>query len=416
MRRLRLLLAGRNADGERGAVLILTAALTMFVAIALLALTVDLGNVTYHRAQLQNGADASSLALATACAKKQDCGVSPSLTKLAIDNANVPDQEMAIDGAPKTCIGGKPYDGITTLTTCPNSPSAEDTSSVSNCQPWPLAASAADVRYVEVTTKTQMKNGSSVLPYYFGQLLGGGKGTTQETCARAAWGPAGSTGPTIPATISQCAYNDAIKNGLAPAPDYTPAPNASTKPAPPAAVQPYITKILLHTTNSNDACTTTPGQTYPGGFGWLTTSNDNTLPGYPCVADIVAGGPATGDTSGGTGNGNTGRPPPQACKSNTLLQSYVGKIVGVPIYNGYNGTGAGGTYNIVSIAAFYLAGYVKVNSLGDYSVYNPSGVCPACNGSDTYMWGWFTDAVLPNDGGTIGSGPDYGAHVVVPAG
>ena len=64
MRRLTRLLAGRRADGERGAVLVLTSVVVAFVAIGLLALTIDLGNITYNRAQLQNGADATSLALA----------------------------------------------------------------------------------------------------------------------------------------------------------------------------------------------------------------------------------------------------------------------------------------------------------------------------------------------------------------
>ncbi len=59
MRRLRL-----SAEGERGAVAILVAILLPLVFIGMAALTVDVGNISAERRQLQNGADAVALSAA----------------------------------------------------------------------------------------------------------------------------------------------------------------------------------------------------------------------------------------------------------------------------------------------------------------------------------------------------------------
>lgn len=418
MRRLRLFLAGRRSDGERGAVLVLTACLTMFVAIGLLALTVDIGNITYNRAQLQNGSDAASLALAAACAQPSasgsQCGVTSSLTDLAVKNANVSDQSMTVLTDSRTCVSPN-YVGASDLSRC-LPPTAANATSLSQCQPLPPSLPAS-AKYVEVTTQTKTSD-SNILPYYFGQLLTGSKGTTQRTCSRAAWGPAGKTGPTIPATMSLCNFNNATGSGTkyadAPAPSYSPAPWTNSKP--PTKVQPYITAIFLHNTNSGSTCTDkTNGQTYPGGFGWLQTTNDS-----DCVADIATGQTAAGDTSGGS----NGRSTPNACKltgnatadcNATPLEMpcYVGQVVTIPIFDTIP---TSGTYHIYGVAAFYLAGYVKATPLKDNEAYNHSGVCSSCNGSDTYLWGWFVSSVLPVGSTAIGNGPDLGADIIAPAG
>src|SRR5579875_1107941 len=289
MRRLTRLLAGRRPDGERGAIAVLTATLVMFVAIGMLALTVDLGNVTYNRAELQNGADATSLALAAACAQPspgQPCGVTSALTTLAQQNANVTDQSMSILTDNRTCIAN--YKGTTSLLPCPNNPTTASATNLTTCQPWPLSVDPSKVSYVEVTTQTLMKNGSSALPFHFAQLLSGaGKGSTSRTCSRAAWGPAGSTGPTFPLTMGMCDWNNATASGTkyAPAPPYTPGPSGS-KPSPtvPANVQPYTVGIFSHATSSN-MCSALPS----GGFAYLT-------PGSSCLLTVPSNGWIYSDT------------------------------------------------------------------------------------------------------------------------
>lgn len=414
MRRLRFLLAGRRANGERGVIAVLTAILVMFVAIGMLALTVDLGNITYNRAQLQNGADASALALASACAKSSSgsaaCNVTPDLTDLAVKNANATDQSMSIrtDGT-ATCINSKgaayvtAHGGTTGLPPCP---ATEDTTSLSSCQPWPLTVDQSAVSYVEATTQTKMKkDGTNVLPFNFGQLLGSGQtGTIQNTCSRAAWGPASNTGATLPITMGACDWQQATAKGVnyAPKPPYTVAPNTGSAP-PPEVTSPtnLVTGIFAHASDAN-MCSNQPN----GGFSWLkpdTTSDPN------CTVTI--------------GNGDWGQSDPGGnvpCKG--VLASLLGTVVAVPIFDYTNGlSGDNATYHMMGVAAFYLAGYDNVPSAQPKktaSVYNePSTVCTGnCNGSTTYVWGWFVSTLLPVGSGSIGTGPDLGAEVVVSAG
>lgn len=412
MRWLRFLLAGRRASGERGAVLVLTAFLTMFVAIGLLALTVDLGNITYNRAQLQNGSDAASLALAAACAQPSaagaSCGVSPSLTTLAAQNANVSNQSMTILTDNRTCIGRGPFTGATTLPSCPSSPAAEDASSLSSCQPWPLTVDPSKVSYVEVTTQTATKGNGSILPYYFGQLLTGAKGSTHSTCSRAAWGPAGNSGPTFPLTMGMCDWNRATVSGTkyAPAPPYTPGPsNTNPLPAVPTSAQAYTTGIFSHADGVNRCSDSTASGLPNGGFAFLT-------PGASCVVTISSSSWITSDTGASV--------PKSGCPD--ILQTYLGKVVPIPIFDNFIGSGSNGQYHIAGIASFYLAGWDNVPAVNPgktTSVYKePSTVCTGkCNGSTTYFWGWFTTSLQPVANGTIDpSGTDLGNHVVVSAG
>ncbi|WP_460599949.1 TadE/TadG family type IV pilus assembly protein [Flexivirga lutea] len=409
---MRLFLAGRRSDGERGAVLVLTACLTMFVAIGLLALTVDIGNITYNRAQLQNGSDAASLALAAACAQPSasgsQCGVTSSLTDLAVKNANVSDQSMSILADNRTCIGGATYTATTTLLPCPIDPSTADPKSLSSCQPWPLSIPSSKVSYVEVTTQTKMKNESKILPFYFGQLLGGSAGSTQVTCSRAAWGPAGSTGLTFPLTMGMCDWNRATASGTkyAPAPPYTPGPSLKNPtPAVPINVQAYAIGIYSHADDVNRCSDSSTGGLPNGGFAFLT-------PGSNCVVTISSGGWISSDTGASV--------PKNGCPD--ILQNYLGKVVSIPVFDNFTGTGSNGQYHIAGIASFYLAGWDNIPAINPSkttSVYKePNSVCTGkCNGSTTYFWGWFTTSLQPVANATIDpSGNDLGNHVVVSAG
>ncbi|WP_446666293.1 pilus assembly protein TadG-related protein [Flexivirga sp. B27] len=404
MRRLRLLLAGRRADGERGAIAVLTAVLVMFVAIGMLALTVDLGNVTYNRAQLQNGADATSLALAAACAQQTDdgaeCAVTDQLRALAVKNANATDQSMQILTDQRTCISAN-YSGPTDLPDCTGTTSP---TSLQSCQPIP-AKLPASASYVEVTTQTEMKDGSSVLPFHFAQLLKGGKdGATTQACARAAWVAAGSTGTTLPITMGMCDWNNATAGGTkyAPAPPYSvPAGSGSAPPAEVRTPDNYVTGIFAHDSDGN-MCSDQPN----GGFSWL--APDSTAD-PDCDVTIDAGDNAPS---------NPGASVP--CKS--VLAKYLGKIVTIPVFDGFTGSGRNARYHIKGIAAFYLAGYDNVPSAKPHktsSVYTePSGVCTGkCNASTTYVWGWFVSTLLPIDSTATDPGAeDLGARVVIPAG
>ncbi len=167
----------------------------------------------------------------------------------------------------------------------------------------------SSIRYVETYTLTRTSGGASILPKYFSQALaGGGTDASVSACARAAYGPAGSTGTTIPLIMTRCEYDLAMKNSkLVPAPPYTPTPNTGTpKPTVPAfdgTYGEYVRSIESHDKNTDDATLCgkkANGQTYPGGFSWVIPS------GSDCSAEFDASGNLAG---------NSGASPPQPqCK------------------------------------------------------------------------------------------------------
>src|SRR5690606_27831326 len=66
----------------------------------------------------------------------------------------------------------------------------------------------------------------------FSQVLAGGESGDKgvNACARAAWGPIGSSRPSLPLVIGQCNWRDATDNGnrLMESPPYSPAPDTSS--------------------------------------------------------------------------------------------------------------------------------------------------------------------------------------------
>ena len=80
-------------------------------------------------------------------------------------------------------------------------------------------------------------------------------------------------------------------------------------------------------------------------------------------------------------------------------QPYLGTEVFIPIAIAASGTGSGGTYTIDGVASFFFAGYVQVcqrQPEEQGGLHEPSGLCTGkCNGSTTYIWGWFTSDIVP---------------------
>lgn len=150
---------GSELDRERGAVIVL---MTVFlvVIVAMAALVLDVGGLLDERRQLQNGADAASLAVAHSCALASCPGAGDALLAAMLANDNARDGQS---GAVVT-------------------------------YPTP--------RRVRVDTSTR-GDGNNILPYSFGQVLSGAKGQTVRANASAAWGPVGSL-RAVPLAISSC--------------------------------------------------------------------------------------------------------------------------------------------------------------------------------------------------------------------
>lgn len=154
----------KKDDAERGVVAPITA-LLMVALLGMAAFAIDVGTMYSEHAQLQNGADASALAIAQACAKNAgsgDCtGPAAAATSLA---------------------GGNALDGTSNV---------------------PVASVNLGARTVEVTTQSRDTSGNNHFSLVFARVLGIETADIRAT-ANAAWGPPGSGGAFPLAFSNKC--------------------------------------------------------------------------------------------------------------------------------------------------------------------------------------------------------------------
>jgi hypothetical protein len=209
---------GNSEDREQGAVAVLVA-LSLVVLLGFSALAVDVGAMYAEKAQLQNGADATALAIAGQCAKGVDCAtaMAASTNRLADDNAN--------DGA----------SGVFAVTQ-PNSTT------------------------VRVETNAQAVGSTDdSFGLYFARLMGIDTAIIHAT-AEASWG-APSVATTLPWTISQCVFEKYL----------SPSQLAELNSTGSFTGDPLATHILLRYDENTPDFPGCPAQNgyAPGGFGWL---------------------------------------------------------------------------------------------------------------------------------------------------
>ncbi len=207
-----------KADNERGAATIMVAGL-MVVLLGFAALVVDVGALYFEKAQLQNGADAAALAIATDCAGGH-CGNSTATgTQFADSNAN------------------------------------DNTSGA--------VVSFPSGTTVKVVTNSQDTSGQSGFGLFFARALGIDSATVGAT-AEASWG-APSKATTLPWTASECVFKKYL----------SPTQLASLTSTGSFSGDPIPTHILLrYDTNAPTVpgCAAQNGY-QPGGFGWLVTNS-----------------------------------------------------------------------------------------------------------------------------------------------
>lgn len=288
-------------DSERGASAIIVA----FFLVALLgmaALAIDVGAAYAEKAQLQNGADATALAIAMDCAKGVECSVAIANSDnfLADDNAN--------DGS----------SGLSSIT-----------------QP--------STNSVRVETNAQ-EAGSTVDSFslFFARAMGI-ESTLIHSAAVASWGPP-STGSTLPWTVSECVFRQSLTATQLSDLDST--GNFSGDP--------MGTHILLR---YDEGAPTYPGcevenGLQPGGFGWLEPNAD-------CSVDIDIDNVVNGrpGNSFPTVPGN-----PAVCDD--VLAGILDEPVLIPLFD--SATDAGGRrtqYTLIGFAAFEVTGYKFGGSL-----------------------------------------------------
>lgn len=406
-----LTLPPKRQQRERGAVATLLAVLLAGgVIMGMLAISVDIGNIMYERRQVQNVADATSLALAAECAADESQCLPSEVDDLL--NANSHDElsrwgdKYAGASSTGVCARGDASQ-VGTLLDAVNCADDGDIENLSACPPLPdfLKGEGSAIPYVETYAATQTDSGNELfLPFSKMLVNGPAEDVGVTACARTAWGPPGSTGATLPLTISECDWDKKIsENGYAPSPPYTPEGDGGSKPVVPSVIADggYATGVFTHETSASK-CGGSPGHEYPGGFGWLVDSGE-------CEATISTG--EIDGTSGANGECSAGE-----------MDKYLGAEVIIPIYSEAVKDSGKWTYEISGVASFYLAGWYGLQSQAPkktHGIYEePDGVCTddKCNtGSVSYIWGWFTSDKMPV--GTIAPGAeDFGVITIQPAG
>lgn len=350
VRRLRARLApGRR--GDRGTVAVIVALLLgSGVLLGMAALVVDVGNIYVEREQLQSGADAGVVKVAQACATDlSGCASSAPGVARRYADAN------SGRGSAGVSVCGRGGD----LPGCP-APSGGPTDCV--------GAAPASGSYVEVHTSTLLPDGSTALPPVFAQaVIGGYRGPTVSSCARAAWGHPRSA--QLAMTMSKCEWNAYTGNG-------------TSFPSPPDEQV-----IYLHDVTNAGACQ--PGG-QSGGFGWLDDGGGN------CRTPVVVGGTYPGDPRDSA---------PPGCRA--LLARLSGGPVLMPLYDAVTATGNGNLiYSVAGFAAFVVTGWELPGFDSSSTLTGRS----SCGDSTGCLFGYFTRATLPG-GGEIG-GPDLGATLI----
>lgn len=346
-----LRLLGRD---ERGVVGVLVGLLLGTVLLGLGALVLDVGQLYQERAELQNGADAAAIAVAKSCVTGT---CAPSLAA-QYANANASALTGGTAAVSQVCGSG-------TLGTCPAS-----TGAMTDCP----AAPASAMGYADVHTSTKTSGGSTVIaPVLAKELLGNGSytGTTVQACAQAAWGGPTSAN-TVAFTISACSWDSWTNNGT----DFAPAPPA----VPPAS---YDHQLNLANLGNSAGCTgEASGSDGAGAFGWAADqtgtcgifTNSTTFPG------------ATGAAAGST------------CQTVLAAAQASRKVIFLPVYTTYTGTGSTTVFTLKGFAAFVVTGY---SLPGFYA----SDWLNASNNSCSFKCidGYFTQAIIPEAGGEGGS-------------
>lgn len=413
---------------ERGAVSTIFAVLLAGgVVMGMLAMTVDVGGIWLERRQLQNGADAASMALADICARDAT-KCDPNHTPSALDpllNLNAgKDQASQLDSRSGTVKGQcarKP--GSTTFPGMPECESASTTAAITDltkCPPLPTwLKNVAGIPYVEAYSRTETASGSTILPKYFSQLLlGGGSDVSVTACARAAWGTPGSYTSTVPITFSACEWKKQTSGGT----NYVSEGPTGAKPGYGPSTWPSPSRetvITLHDPNDTDQICTWNGKDTAGGFGWVDGAN--------CAAQVTTGGWAQIDT---------GNNVPQPCKDK--LPGLVGTVIALPVFDCIvkstgapsgappttpgacdpskkQSSGNNSWYHIAGWAKFYLSGY-KLSGNGQSS--NLPGSNASCSGGDRCLFGWFLKGTLDDATSIVAPGGtnDFGTYQVLPAG
>lgn len=344
---------------ERGATTVFIA-ISMVGLLGLTAFAFDFGRLYMEREELQLGADAAVLAIATDCANGE-CDVFYDPVAEADTYADL----NARDGAARIQSVDLDVDG----------------------------------RTVSVVTGSEDVDGSTFVEMVFAGVVGFDR-TTVGARAGAAWGSPGSL-PTIPLIISKCEWDGVHETGWVEDGGWLHHADAVLDgEVPPAHGYPWdkqVMTIYFHGSKGNKCHASPSGQDLPGGFGWLDTN------GVTCVAvteveDWFAADP--------------GASPSNGCDPADIADLR-GHVVMLPYFNdaegdGTQGTGAGAAYHVYGYGAVYVTGYHFGGQYRGRSLID--GQRP-CSGEDRCIEGYAIGDWVTKTPGKLG-GPDLGLTLV----
>ena len=349
----------RSPEGDDGVILVWVA-LMLVALVGMGALVIDIGALYVERRELQNGADAAALAVAQDCVAG-DCGSGGGAVQAQkYANLNANDGVSAVD--PSTPCGVGP--------------------GLAGCGTDAPSGASGATGWVRVDTSTKDPDGGSEVSFLLAPVISSLTGKTVTASAVAAWGPMGG-GAVVPLVFSECewkAMGGVLPSGDPDDPDYEP-----------GQLPEFEKTVTFHGTNPESvACGVGPsGLDLPGGFGRVDAEN--------CEKEL---------TSGDWADVDTGADLAADCD----VQSWRGREIVIAIFDETNGeNGANGAYHIVGFAGFEVLGYRIVSSRGGGGV-QKYGSCTPDSPSDQYLCGKFTG--VSKNGGTFGTGPDFGARII----
>jgi hypothetical protein len=329
----------------------------MGVLLGMGALTLDVGNMMFERRQLQNGADAAALELASICANDSTaCSVTDSATLNAIDTINglnASDDKSARDGTRlagnSSGICGANLPTGSYVPGCPTDAVEAPASKWLDCPALPEAWADGVAPWVQVYTLTATASSTGVLRSFLG-----GADSSPGACARVGWS-AYSPDAAFPLTINECEFDEVIGD------------DESGYGA--------ITTIPLKYKKASSCVedTAPSGGDFNGGFGWV--AHDMTC----MTAEAV---PGWNDADTGVGAGN-----------DCIKDLELGKVYLLPIYTCISDTDTlapcsppdkipGGTntfYHLGRFVAFKLLAYNLTSTGGWVPDPPPDGVKAECS-------------------------------------
>lgn len=366
----------QRLKGDDGAVAVIVAVLAV-VLFGFGAMVIDVGALYHEKRELQNGADAGSLAIA------QTCSVGPCADPVQqarlYANSNAEDDASHVE---EVCGRGAP-----------------ELDALPGCDP---VIDVPGKGFVAVRTATGSDVATARMPPVFGRVLDPNyDGTTVRALAVANWGSPTGMRSVLPFAFGNCEWEYYTNSGNT-------YPGEIEPPNWPTRADGTSLEAKVFVAGGGITCPgTVPGGDSSGGFGWLGGDADKCT--EVTVVDSFVGNK--------TGVGTAG------CDYTKL----VGTTVHVPVFDcqtdlsipdpDYDETGKchgqgtdSGTsvrYHIVGYATFYVTGMFLGGAQHPSLVTNKL----PCTGVEKCISGFFK-AGLSSTAGPVGDGPNFGSTVV----